>query len=225
MCRSVSHHRNKPISAGLSPRPVFRALVIGGFVLFIATVGCEEYRVEHHRRPAYYQAAALGELPDRVTLADGTVIVYETTDLVGKRNKKIDSAVKPFQIREEFEDGSIILRARVPEHVLANTLTCLRNQEFELLWEQLLSEQTKRSYERQGLGVEDFARYFAQRRNDLAKTVNRMMLGIPRHEVVMENLGSGVIRIRFHPQVGRLFRFKTVDVVSEGPGLKLLMIH
>ena len=225
MCRSVPHHKNKHIGADLSSRPVFRALAVGGFVLFIATVGCEEYRVEHHRRPAYYQAAALGELPDRVTLADGTVIVYETTDLVGKLRKNNDGAVKPFQIREEFEDGSIILRARVPEHVLANTLTCLRNQEFELLWEQLLSEQTKLSYERQGLGVEDFASYFAQRRNDLAKTINRMMLGIPRLEVVMENLGGGVIRIRFHPQVGRLFRFKTVDVVSEGPGLKLLMIH
>ena len=225
MCRSVPHHKNKHIGADGSPRPVFRALAVGGFVLFITTVGCEEYRVEHHRRPAYYHVAALGELPDRVTLADGTVIVYETTDLVGKRNKNNDGAVKPLQIREELEDGSIILRARVPEHVLANTLTCLRNQEYELLWAQLLSERTKRSYERQGLGVEDFARYFGQRRNDLAKTVNRMMLGIPRHEVVMENLGGGVIRIRFHPQVGRLFRFKTVDVVSEGPGLKLLMIH
>lgn len=224
MCRSVPHHRNEHISADLHPHTGFRALVVGGFVLFIATVGCEEYRVEYHRRPAYYQAAALGELPDRVTLADGTVIVYETTDLVGELRKD-DGAAKPFQIREEFEDDSVILRARVPEHVLANTLTCLRNQEYELLWEQLLSEQTKLSYERRGLGVEDFAAYFAHRRNDLAKTINRMMLGIPRNEVVMENLGEGVIRIRFHPQVGRLFRFKTVDVVSEGPGLKLLMIH
>ncbi len=225
MCRSVLRHRNKHLGGDLRPSPVFRALVIGGVVLFTATFGCEEYRIEHHRRPSYYQDAALGELPDRITLADGTVIVYETINAPGDLKSSVSGEKNAFQIREEFEDGSVVLRARVPEQVLANTLTCLRNQEYELLWEQLLSEQTKRSYQRQGKGVEDFANYFAQRRNDLARTINRMMLGIPRNEVVMENLGGGVIRIRFHPQVGRLFRFKTVDVVSEGPGLKLLMIH
>ena len=209
MRRSVLHHRNKHL---------------GWVVLFTATLGCEEYRIEHHRRPSYYQDAALGELPDRITLADGTVIIYETINGPGDLKSRVGGE-NVFQIREEFEDGSIVLRARVPEQVLANTLTCLRNQEYELLWEQLLSERTKRSYELQGKGVEDFANYFAQRRNDLAKTINRMMLGIPRNEVVMENLSGGVIRIRFHPQVGRLFRFKTVDVVSEGPGLKLMMIH
>ena len=153
------------------------------------------------------------------------MIVYETITGAGEfRSGDVDAA-NVFQIREEVEDGVVVLRARVPEHVLANTMTCLRNQEYELLWEQLLSERTKRSYRQQDKDVEDFANYFAKRRNDLAKTINRMMLGIPRNEVVMENLGSGVIRIRFHPQVGRLFKFKTIDVVSEGPGLKLLMIH
>ncbi len=210
MCRSVLRHSNKHL---------------GWVVLFTASLGCEEYRIEHHRRPSYYQDAAVGELPDRITLADGTVIVYETINGAGDLKTGDVSDENVFQIREEFEDGSVVLRARVPEQVLANTLTCLRNQEYELLWEQLLSERTRRSYELQGKGVEDFANYFAQRRNDLARTINRMMLGIPRNEVVMENVGSGVIRIRFHPQVGRLFRFKTVDIVSEGPGLKLLMIH
>ena len=210
MCRNVLRHRQKHL---------------GWVVLLAAALGCEEYRIEHHRRPAYYRDAAVGELPDRITLADGTVIVYETINGPGDLKTRVGIDEKVFQIREEFEDGSVVLRARVPEQVLANTLTCLRNQEYELLWEQLLSERTRRSYELQGKGVEDFANYFGKRRNDLAKTINRMMLGIPRNEVIMENIGSGVIRIRFHPQVGRLFRFKTVDVVSEGPGLKLLLIH
>ena len=225
MCRSAPRHRNKHLGGDLRFSPVFRALLIGGLVLFTATLGCEEYRIEHHSRPSYYQDAALGELPDRITLADGTVIVYKTINGAGDLKTGDVSDESVFQIREEFEDSSVVLRARVPEHVLANTLTCLRNQEYELLWEQLLSERTKRSYQLQDKGVDDFSTYFAQRRNDLAKTINRMMLGIPRNEVVMENLGGGVIRIRFHPQVGRQFVFKTVDVVSEGPGLKLLMIH
>ena len=38
--------------------------------------GCTEYRIEYHRRPAYYEQASEEELPDRIVMPDGTVIVY-----------------------------------------------------------------------------------------------------------------------------------------------------
>ena len=191
----------------------------------LSAAGCETYRVEYHPRPGYYRNAAMGELPDRVTLDDGTVVVFGKKPITGDSNRADGEKRQPFQIREEKDDGTIILRALLPEHVLANTLTCLHNGEYELLWEQMMSQQTKRAYEQRGEGVEAFSAFFRKHRADLAATLTRLLLGIPRREAVMENLGAGVIRFRLHPRVAKQFKFKMADVVSEPQGLRLLMIR
>ena len=113
----------------------------------------------------------------------------------------------------------------MPQDILANTITCLRNQEYDILWKQLLSQRTKLAYELREQGFEEFAAFCGKHRRDLLVTLNRMLLGIPRQEVILESLGGGVIQCRLRPQVGSGFRFRKVDAVSEGPGLKLLLIH
>ncbi len=198
--------------------------MLAGLVGFtFATAGCETYRVEYHRRPAFYKSAAVGKLEDRVTLEDGTVLVYTTR---GDEQPTGDGVSgKRFQVREELDDGTIILRAMLPQHVLANTMTCLRNQEYELIWDQLLSKQTKHSYELQDQGYDQFAAFFEANRLELGATLTRMMLGLSRGESYMENLGGGVILYRFHPRIASQFQFKTAKVVAEGGGLKLLIIE
>ena len=198
--------------------------LLSAFGLGVIFVGCEEQRIEYHKRPSFYKKASATRLPDRIVLEDGTIIVYVDSAGSSKLKKKTQNKAKPFLIREKMENGDIILRAVLPEHVLANTLACLRNEEYELLWDQMLSQRTKTAYEREDMGVEEFAAFLAKRRIELAKGVNRMLLGLPRNDVVTENLGDGITRMRFHPNLAKLFRFKTVDIVSEGPGLKLLMI-
>ena len=190
--------------------------------------GCERYRIEYHTRPNYYKNAMTGATKDRVTLDDGTVLVFTSRavfDDVGDDNDGADDgSSQRFQIREELDDGTIVLRAFLPQHVLANTMTCLRNQEYELIWAQLLSERTKRSYEALEQDYEDFAVFFAAHRLELAATLTRLMLGLSRGESFMGNVGDGVVRFYFHPRIGPEFEFKTVEVVAEGGGLKLLMI-
>ena len=188
----------------------------------VAAWGCATYRIEYHRRPAFYRQAAMGKLPDRVTLEDGTVIVFEE-DGVGAGGR--GRARKPFQIRLVRDDGSIVLRCRMPEDVLVNTITCLHNEEYKLLWEQMLSERTKAAYEERLEGVEEFSAFFARNRRDLLAALTRMRLGIPRQEVIIENLGGRVIRYRFRPHIATQFKFKRLEMISEGPGLKLLMIR
>ncbi len=201
--------------------------ILGGLVAvgLLWASGCESYRIEYHRRPGFYRRAADGRLADQVTLDDGTVIVYR--DRVTSRRPRTAGNDKPktFRIREQAPDGSTILRALLPQDVLANTLTCLRNREYELLWEQMLSQQTKSSYEAEGQGAEEFAAFFEKHRTKLAATVSRMLLGLNANEVLVENLGGGHIRCRFHPHVGRNFKFKIVEMVSEQGGLRLLMIR
>lgn len=190
--------------------------------------GCETYRVEYHTRPAFYRNAASGAMNDKVTLEDGTVLVFTSRDLSGdigdSSDDMGDGPSQRFQVREELDDGTIVLRAFLPQHVLANTMTCLRNQEYELIWEQLLAEQTKRSYEAREQGYDEFAAFFTANRLELAATLTRLMLGLSRGESFMSNDGDGVVRFYFHPRIGPEFEFKTVEVVAEGGGLKLLMI-
>ncbi len=208
----------------MSSGSVKAGMVALGLVAFtLATAACETYRVEYHRRPAFYKSAAVGQLEDRVTLEDGTVLVYTTRG--GSQVSGDAASGQRFQIREELDDGTIILRAMLPQHVLANTMTCLRNQEYELIWDQLLSKQTKRSYELRDQGYDQFAAFFEANRLELGATLTRMMLGLSRGESYMENMGGGVILYRFHPRIGSEFEFKTVKVIAEGGGLKLLIIE
>ncbi len=191
----------------------------------LATAGCETYRVEYHRRPAFYKSAAVGQLEDRVTLEDGTVLVYTSRGRPPDAGAGDGESGRRFQIREELDDGTIILRALLPQHVLANTMTCLRNQEYELIWDQLLSEQTKHSYELHDQDYDEFAAFFEANRLELGATLTRMMLGLSRGESFMETVAGGVIMFRFHPRIAREFEFKTVKVIPEGGGLKLLIIE
>ena len=198
--------------------------VAGCVALTLATAGCETYRVEYHRRPAFYKSAAVGKLEDRVTLEDGTVLVYTSRGGAPVAAGE-GSSSKRFQIREELDDGTIILRALLPQQVLANTMTCLRNQEYELIWDQLLSEQTRHSYEVRDQGYDQFKAFFEANRLELGATLTRMMLGFSRGESFMETVAGGVILFRFHPRIAPEFEFKTIKVIPEGGGLKLLIIE
>ncbi len=200
------------------------ALVSGGLAITLATAGCETYRIEYHRRPAYYKSAATGQLEDEVTLEDGTVLIFTSRGGEARTDGSDGEPGERFQIRQELDDGTIVLRAFLPQHVLANTMTCLRNQEYELIWEQLLAERTKHSYELSEMGYEEFAGFFRANRMELAATLTRLMLGLSRGESFMENVGGGVVRFRFHPRIAPQFEFKTAEVIGEGGGLKLLII-
>lgn len=191
----------------------------------LVIAACSTYRVEYHRRPGFYRNTAAGPQPDQVTLEDGTVLVFSDRQATSELTRQADSDSQPYQIREELDDGTIVLRALLPQHVLANALTCLRNQEYELIWEQLLAEQTRRAYALQEQGFEECEEFFSANRNELVAMLTRLLMGLVRGEAFMENVGGGVVRFRFHPRVATQFQFKTAEVVSEGGGLKLLMIR
>jgi hypothetical protein len=195
-------------------------VLCGGAIL----AACEPYRIEYHRRPAYYDRMVDGPLPDRVVLDDGTILVYNADpDDPPKRGEDTEKA--EFRMRQELPDGSIVLRSVLPEHVIANTLDCLRNEEYDLLWDQVLAERTKQAYAARGMGAEEFKEFCREYRIDLARMLNRMLLGMASHEVVFENVEPGVFECRFWPTTASLFKFKKVTMAQEEFQLKLVLIH
>lgn len=186
--------------------------------------GCQPYRVEYHRRPDFHRKAAGGALPNRVTLPDGTVIVYESEHGPDGLAGADGEGANLFQPREETEDGQIILRAILPEHVVVNTLWCIQQERYDLLWDQMLSEHTRLEYENIGQGSEEFSQFFARHREELAMMLSRMVLGLAGDQVLIDPRGQGVIRLKLRASIASQFRFKSVYVINEGLGLKLLLI-
>lgn len=195
----------------------------------VMAAACQPQRIEHHMRPAFYEKAALGELPSEVTLEDGTIIKYHSNQAQSTYGRGGDDRYAPLQIREETQtpDGKVIvtLRALMPEHVLTNALTCVQREEYELMWEQLIAQRTKEAYEEAEQGFEEFAEVFRKHRHDFAATLTRMVSGLPAQEVSMKPIGGGITRCKLRPQIADPFKFKVVDVVKEDQQFKLLMIR
>ena len=134
--------------------------------------------------------------------------------------------LKQFLAREVLDDGTVIMQALLPDHVLANTMSSLRNQQYLELWDQVVAESTKRDYQAQGLDVDDFVRFCVQNRSELMMTLNRMSFGYyGGSEVIIERLPDLSVRLRFAPQIGSQFKFREVFISQERDGMKLAGIH
>lgn len=211
--------RSVPDNMHIMRRNVCKAIAV---IPLILLAGCKMERTEYHRRPAFHHQAAIGDLPDEVVLEDGTRIVYRTSN---PREKRAESSGKKFQIREENEDGTITLRAMIPEHVLANLIECLHNEEYDLIYHKLLSQHTRDAWESQGNTEADFAEFFANNRSEIVRGMNRVYLGLSSFETIMEHLDNGVIEVRLRGSATRGLKFTRTRVITEGAGLKLLTVR
>ena len=112
-----------------SPRPLAAWMVVLATLASVPLAGC--YTVEYRKQPSF--SAALGEeVPEREVRPDGTVVIYDTKKATSGM-KPVSPDAKPMRLREEAVDGTITLRAWLPQDVLANFLACVRDEEYELL--------------------------------------------------------------------------------------------
>ncbi len=131
-----------------------------------------------------------------------------------------------FKSREVLDDGTVTLRALLPEHVIANVMTCLRNQEYFELWEQVVAESSRRAYASRGEGVEEFVAWCVRHRSELMMSLNRMSFGYyGGSDIVVDRLPDLSVRVRFSPTLASQFDFREVLVVQERGGMKLAAIR
>lgn len=211
-----------------------RAAGVASFALVsLATLaGCQPQVVEYHYRPAYYQLASETKLPDEVVTEDGRIIRFVSTP-IDEMQKSRDAAegggdqpaAPPAEIWKESPDGRVTLTCILPEHVLANTMTCLRLERYDVMYEELLAKRTRAEYEASGRGPEQFAAWCAKHRNDLMAMLNRMGFGFMGSDVILDRAGPDVLRARFTPRLSGQFKFSEVLMTYEGFGMKLLTIR
>jgi hypothetical protein len=183
---------------------------------------CTTQRVEFHKRPAWHYAMG-GEIPDEIVQEDGTIIKYATVG--GSRSAAVSQYLDGIELRSEDEvTGEVTLRAILPEHVLEQMLICLRDRDWDLLYEQVLSTATRQNYELKERGREEFHAFFEKYRKELGKTVQRLLRGKSFGDVTHRTVGDYTI-VTFAPGSLGNFKFHTVKLVREGEFLKLSIIE
>ena len=188
-------------------------------------LSCEETRVQYRKTPAFYGRMADVQGLEGGQTRDGTEIRFvqrESNTLEGFK----DHTGKAFYMREVRSDGSTALNALAPEHVLFNTLDCLANQEYELLWDEMISESTRAWYDGEESGGKDAClEFFRVNRKEISAMLNRMKGGMHLGEVVRSEPEQGLLRLRLTRQIAHQFVFTELDTRWENGKYVLVMIR
>ncbi|MDP7008454.1 MAG: hypothetical protein QGI78_02680 [Phycisphaerales bacterium] len=162
-------------------------------------------------------------MPNEVVQKDGTIVKYATVG--SSRTEAVSRYLDGIELRsEDLLTGEITLRAVLPEHVLEQTLVCLRDRDWDLLYEQVLANVTREHYEEKDRGREEFNAFFERYRKELGKTVQRLLRGKSFGDVMVHDEGEMVI-VTFAPGSLGDFKFHTVKLIREGEFLKLAVIE
>ena len=190
----------------------------------MALNACKPYVIEYRTKPTYYNQMKTSSFKDGTT-RDGVEIRWLEPERVAPDSMEERIGGEVFRIREEADDGSVTLRAKTPRHVIVNALACFRNNEYELLWDQMLSSSTRSFYEDQEDGYEAYEQHLRKHRRDMAALLNRMVVGQTFNEVVVDTDNDGTIYCYLCQRLRPEFKFKEVVIVREGQGLKLQTIR
>jgi hypothetical protein len=199
-------------------RLVFLSLVV------LVISGCGETRVQYRKMPGFYGRMASVDGAEGGTDRDGTEVRWVQADertLEGFTNQQGEI----FMMREERSDGTIALNALMPEHVMLNTLDCLSNQEYRLLWDEMISEQTRTWYEEEGGGYEACEQFFRTNRRDVVLLLNRMKAGMASREVDRITIQDGKIRLQLVQQLRHRFTYTLIDCTWDGEKYRLESIE
>lgn len=226
--------RRSPGFAGRAPRAACAALASCA-----ALAACSQERVEYRYRPAYLSGPGA---PSETRLADGTRVVFVDRDRTATTLERSGAVaapmpaeprldpdgkpvpVKEFEPREVLEDGTVVLRCIMPDHVVANAMTCFRNEEYRLMWDQLLAPESVAAWERDG-GFEAFERWCRASRKPAMELLNRMRFNAVGSDVAMRQLGGGRMRASLSPHLWEQFRLRVVEFEQTPDGMRLLSIR
>jgi len=131
---------------------------------------------------------------------------------------------KELKLREELPDGTVVLRAVMPEHVLSHFSYALKNNEYAPFYAQMLSREAHDAYEKAG-GEAAFAAWAEGNRKDLLAFVNRMASGWNGSSVIADRSSPMRLRYRLDRRTMPDIRFEIIEIENEAGALRLAMVR
>lgn len=221
-----------------------RAGVGAVVVATLCASACSPYRIEYHQRPEFYHDASAEPLPDEWVAPDGTVVKFTSGPLPSEqealaakakgRTRQVDKdgdgkadEVELTPLWDERDDGSVTMRAFLPEHVIGALMQSLREERYAEFHDQLLSATTRDAFaaEANGDGRKAFCLWCAKHRRSVMETLNRMGFGYLSSDVVLRKTGPSSFSVGFTPRVAEQFKFTQVDVAYEDGMCRLVRIR
>lgn len=189
-------------------------------IAFAVVAGCKTQRIEYHTRPAWHYSMT-NSIQNEVVRDDGTIVRY--APIGGSASSAVRKYLDSIELEKVDEiTGEVTLHAVLPEHLLTQTLVCLRDRNWDLLYDQILSESAKRYFGERDEGP--FEAFFDGNRRELAKSIRRMIQGKAFGDVFATEKGNLLIHT-FSPRMVGNFKFKKITFLRDGEYLKLHSIE
>lgn len=147
--------------------------------------------------------------------------IAEATDLGGSGQDR-DS---PGYLRTEDEDGEVVLISRSPQHLFYHLNNTLMSDEYELLYEQLISDKTKEAYRARGRDPREALEWLKRNEKPVRELLAAMPMGQATPGVLQETIGRNQFRFRSKDAFITGLPYDTIDVIIEDRSFKLLLIH
>ena len=192
------------------------------FFLLSIVAGCATERIEYRTRPAWHYSMS-DSMENEIIQEDGTIVKYSPVG--GTNSTAVQQYLDTIELHEVNDlTGEITLRAVLPEHVLSQLLTCLRDRNWELLYKQVLSREAQTHFESKENGTTYFQTFFDSNRRDIGKLLQRMIKGSAFGDVRQIEDGRFTI-ITIAPHSANDYRFKKITLVREHDFLKLYSLE
>jgi len=127
-------------------------------------------------------------------------------------------------LRVVEEDGSVRLICSAPRHLVWHLQQTIINAEYDLIYEQLLSDKIIERYRARGLDPRESLAFFRKRGDDVLELLARMPRGELTPGVFIRRVGEGVHRLQ---PIGRSAGgdLGRIDFAWEGGSCRLVLIH
>ncbi|MBL8745404.1 MAG: hypothetical protein JNK58_03505 [Phycisphaerae bacterium] len=128
-------------------------------------------------------------------------------------------------LRRKNPDGTFTLFARSPADVMYHVMTTLDKKEYDLLLDQVIAEETKAEYRRQGRDPREAINFLVQRRADIAALFATFPMGDQTPGVNLKTIGRNQFRLTAPVAMTQELKLHTLDVAIENGNFRLLMIR
>ncbi|MEM1167255.1 MAG: hypothetical protein AAGI30_13305 [Planctomycetota bacterium] len=128
--------------------------------------------------------------------------------------------VDPATMRYTTPNTEVVLVALAPRHVILHLHTTITNQEYDLLYDQVISEYVKSQYRSRGEDPQEAVDAIIDAREEVLALLQTVPSGEHSPSV---RLSSRDGRLRLHSSLARLerWRFSTLEFIVEPQGMRL----
>jgi len=141
-----------------------------------------------------------------------------------QQTEAADPSANQNSIRIRHEDGSVTLILTSPRHVVIHLRQTLTQDEPELLYDQVLSNEAKEEYRRNGHDPREAVEFLFKHRREVLKLLQRMPMGELTPGMFLTKIGPNAYRMKVSGASAQGLSFQRLDIIWEHGVCKLLSI-